>query len=435
MAATNHEGQFLSAILQDNEFIPTARTLVSPGMMKDQNNKLIYEKAIELYKVNGYVDRVAIADNLNNLQAEVALRNLDSLKGALTEDRLKSYAKELIRKSQIGKLKQLGENLQEEVKSQSTVSDNDLKKIVEKVHMQLFELAGDTTFSRPTKSQVMEEMKKDMLLYAGRELMGFDTGWETLNQITRGIGPEQLWVIGAYTSIGKSWFSLKLASNLAHQGVKVLYLSTEMSEKRLYWRLATILTKMPEVKLIFDNMDLTDSAHRNAALHKIEALPIEIRSGISDVNDAMFEIRKAKMQGQCDVVVIDFLQNLASGKDEYQEITNAVVKLQNLASREKVAIILASQNNRESQKSDFESLYGFKGSGAIEQAADIAIVLSRHKDNKQKYLLCDVMKNRNGMTGQMIFAIDLKTGQFKDKGYYEKEEPLPEAIPDYPYGG
>jgi replicative DNA helicase len=317
-----------------------------------------------------------------------------------------------------------------ETKNQSEISDSKLQEIISKIHTKLFSITGDNTFTRPAKYDVLQEMKQDMLNFRGKDLWGFDTGWETLNKITRGIAPQQLWVIGAYTSIGKSWFSLVLAANLIKNGTKVLYLSTEMSEKRLMWRLATILTHIPEFNLIFSNLPLEDNAKRQSVFNQLQTLPIEFRSGIGNVDDALFEIRKGKTQGYCDVVIVDFLQNLAGDKDEYQELSNAVRKLQNLALRENIGIVLASQNNRESQKAEVEALYGFKGSGTIEQAADIAIVLSRVKanDRKDQYMLCDILKNRNGMLGQILYNIDLETGVLKDEGFYDKEKPLPLPI-------
>lgn len=433
MAKADYEALLLSAVLHNNDFLPLARSLVSPNMLKDQSYKALYQILIETYRSKGSVDSIMVADQINDLNVEIALRNVLKFNGVLTEDKLETYSKEIIRRSQIGKLQDLALALQEETRAQSSVSDTKLQEILSRVHAKLFDLSGTSTYTRPDKAEVIAEMKKDMLKYSGRSLAGYDTGFDTLNTISRGLEKEKLWVVGAYTSVGKSWFSLKLATNLAKNGVKVLYLSTEMSEKSLYWRMATILSGIPENKLIFDNLDINQEGARRSSLHEIQSLPIEMRSGVANVNDAIFEIRKGKAQGYCDVVIIDFLQNLADGKEEYQEITSAVRKLQNLAQNEKVAIVLASQNNRESQKSEFEALYGFKGSGAIEQAADIAIVLSRHKENKQKFMLCDVMKNRSGMTGQILYAIDFKTGKMEDRGFYEKDEPLIDPIPDYLY--
>lgn len=431
MARTaDYEGRLLASILRQNDQIPTARAIVSPEMLKDENYRFIYRIILDTYAEKGSVDSVLVTDQINDYHVEAALRTVIGYPGTLTADKVEVYAKEIIRRSQIGKIHELADKIKTETKAQSDITDSKLQEIISSIHAELFTITGDNTFIRPTKYDVVKEMKQDIVLYAGKELWGFDTGWDTINQVTRGIAPQQLWVVGAYTSVGKSWFSLKLAANMISRGIKVLYLSTEMSEKRLYWRLATILTELPEFNLIFSDLPLEEHAKRKDVMDQIQVLPIEIRSGISDVNDAMFEIRKGKTQGYADVVIIDFLQNLAGDKDEYQELSVAVRKLQNLAIRENVAIVLASQNNRESQKQEVEALYGFKGSGAIETCADVAIVLSRIKanDRKDQYLVVDILKNRNGLTGQVLFTIDFQTGRMQDEGFYNKEQ-LPQPLP------
>src|ERR1700722_12014878 len=79
---------------------------------------------------------------------------------------------------------------------------------------------------------------KDVIMSAGslqnylerRKQFGVPTGFDRLDRMTCGMRPGQLWVLGAFTSGGKSSFARNVAFNAAHSGHPGAFITLEMSE-------------------------------------------------------------------------------------------------------------------------------------------------------------------------------------------------------------
>ena len=67
----------------------------------------------------------------------------------------------------------------------------------------------------------------------GLGLIGLSSGYKWLDEAIDGIRPGHLWVIGGYSSAGKTFFSLNIAKNLVAQNKRVIFFSLEMSKKRV----------------------------------------------------------------------------------------------------------------------------------------------------------------------------------------------------------
>ena len=117
-------------------------------------------------------------------------------------------------------------------------------------------------------------------------------------------------------------------------------------------------------------------------------------------------VRQADAMHRLGLVVIDYLTQIKPPKanstnDAVQEITRT---LKALAKDVRVPIILLSQLNRDGDKEP--TLISLRDSGAIEQDADVVVLLHRPDANDRGLIKCNVAKQRNGPTGDCFLRFD-----------------------------
>ena len=101
-----------------------------------------------------------------------------------------------------------------------------------------------------------------------------------------------------------------------------------------------------------------------------------------------------------DIVFVDYLGLVRSSKDDrtpqYLKIEDIVIQMKRFAQELSIPVVLLCQLNREAEKESREPrLSDLRDSGAIEQAADL-VVLLHCADEASRRIVARVEKNRHG---------------------------------------
>jgi len=127
-------------------------------------------------------------------------------------------------------------------------------------------------------------------------------------------------------------------------------------------------------------------------------------------------IRLAKRRHGIQLAAVDYLQLIDSpiGKNELRssQIGAMSKALKRLAMELQIPILLGSQLNRESEKRGRPSLADLRESGAIEQDADIVVLLSGDAETDERELI--VAKHRGGPCGIVRTTFDRPKFWFND---------------------
>jgi replicative DNA helicase len=146
--------------------------------------------------------------------------------------------------------------------------------------------------------------------------------------------------------------------------------------------------------------------------------------------------RRHAAQHPIDLLIIDYLQLMSSGargenrQVEIAEISRAV---KGLARELKIPVLALSQLSREAEKDDsgIPKLSHLRESGAIEQDADVVLMLSRPKayesEGRDNVLRLDVAKQRNGPTGFVELLFEKNYQRFRSLIDGASASPPPEA--------
>jgi replicative DNA helicase len=241
-------------------------------------------------------------------------------------------------------------------------------------------------------------------------LTGISSGFGVLDQMTSGFQKGDMVVLAGRPSMGKTVIGLNAAAHAAANGLTVGFFSLEMSAEQLTLRLLTSESTIAHqairnATISSDEwVELTNAAGRLAE----SKLFIDDTAGL-DIMALRAKARKLKAQHGVDMIVIDYLQLLHSGKkheNRHQEVSEISRALKALAKELEIPILALSQLSRgvDSRMDKRPMLSDLRESGAIEQDADLImfiyrdIVYNPDTENPASAELI-VGKQRNGPTG------------------------------------
>lgn len=257
------------------------------------------------------------------------------------------------------------------------------------------------------------------------QISGVTSGLADLDRITGGWQAENLVIIGARPSQGKTALLIGMSRSTAvEHKIPTLFLSLESSPKELIKRMACQIANASQTRLRDGEPTKSEMARLGPAFSEIHSAPIYFVdcSGMSIATIQNMTRRIVKNYG-IKFVVVDYLQKIKpSEKHEKRtyEVAQASEGLKNLAKELNVPIVVAAQLNREPEKQKGRApvLSDLADSGQIERDADIVGLLHRDKEG-QTWLM--ISKFRDGPTGSVKLVFEPSSAKFKNASRVEDD--------------
>ncbi len=280
----------------------------------------------------------------------------------------------------------------------------------------------------PKHSMTLKDLANpiiDSLEYAVRnkgEILGITSGFKKLDEVFNGFRGGQLVILAARPSIGKSALATNMAVSALKAGHKPVLFTLEMPALEVGRRILLGEARMP-LEIV-----RTGIAERGA-MNKImqstgilsDSIIISEKENVS-IADLRSQARIYKKQGKLDILFIDYLQLMKgttkrSEQNRHLEIAEITGGLKELAKELNIPVIALSQLNREieKRKGGKPMLSDLRESGAIEQDADIVMLLHRKKEKASEDAEILVAKNRSGVANEVkTLWFDGPTTTFSD---------------------
>lgn len=231
-----------------------------------------------------------------------------------------------------------------------------------------------------------------------------ESPWVNVNHFIQGWRPGALYVIGARPSVGKTVAGFQAALSLCNRG-PVAFTSLEMSNTELELRMVSQEAKVDMGRITKRQLTNADWERVSMARERWEHLPLFIDpSRDASMAQVARHAWSVKRKHGLTAVVVDYLgliEHPDSRKSEYEVVTETTRKLKLLAQSLEVPVIALSQLSRknEGREQKTPQLSDLRSSGAIEQDADVVILM--HRDLMESPHEADmiVAKNRHGITG------------------------------------
>lgn len=305
-------------------------------------------------------------------------------------------------------------------KVQTMVNDGgDADEIMEQARK---EIDGAQSKAKSAPVQFVPDTMETTVNFLDSDITFTPTPWPSLNQIIDGLKPGALYVIGARPSVGKSVVGLQLARGMAEHG-SVAFVSLEMSVNDVNIRLMAADLKIDMRKLMRHELDATDWAKIGEWVQKND-LPLAINDNTgSSITDIKRFVRNVHRRKPLAGVVVDYLQLMAQqpgdNRPRHEFVADLSRQLKIMAMELDVPVIALSQLNRGSTAREDQrpKISDLRESGAVEQDADVVILLHREIDSEKRYEIDMLVgKNRNGPTGATSMEFLGYWASIRDKG-------------------
>ena len=418
--STQAEQAVLGAILLDSTvFDEVLDYIKSPDFFFQPIHRMIFKEMQVMMNFGVAIDPITLIDRLNG---EPEFREMNGREYIVTLgesvpsiSNAKEYARIVQEKYQLRSViqasRQTIDAAMENADSPSVILDAAEQK--------LFDIRNEseTAGLERVNSVILQTFDRldDLNRDADSNTRAIPTGIGDLDRMITGLNRSDLIILAARPGMGKTSFALNIARNVACKSRKtVAFFSLEMSKEQLVSRLLSSEAMVGGTKLRTGM--LTDEEWQRlipaSDVLKNSNLYLDDTSTIT-IAEMKARLRRLK---QIDLVVIDYLQLMASGRridNRVQEISAITRNLKIMAKELNVPIITLSQLSRASEQRTGDhrpQLADLRDSGSIEQDADIVLFLFRegyYEKEKGEDAApqadmnsgeCIVAKNRHGET-------------------------------------
>lgn len=428
-ASPELEQAVLGALMLECDTMERIAGIIDEDCFYTPINREIFKAIQQLYATSQPIDLLTVYERLKGNEVFENNGNIAYLSGLTShvasaihiENHTRILREKQLKRAIISACNQLQQSAYDEV---SDVADvlNDFANTADKLNDITATETDTVTAVNAVKSALLSFEERQTRLRKG-EITGIPTGLTQLDQMLGRLQPGQMVVIAARAAMGKTAFSLNLLLNSASSGFASSFLSLEMDEKELTNRL--FLRECNQIRPdILKNTIAVDEEIRdiNVAAGRIERLPITfIKNTSVTINSLKSRCRTLKKRGKLDLLIIDYLQLMTGEKatNREQEVSKISRELKKLAMDLSIPVIVLSQLSREVEKREAKKpqLSDLRESGAIEQDADVVILLNRpiyygiteieddrgNKISSRGVGVAYVAKNRNGNVGHVLF--------------------------------
>jgi len=417
-----------SMLLEENAISIAVETLDKDSFYKDIHKK-IFEAILDLYGANKAVDLITLTDELKRKGI------LDEIGGASFLTALVNSVPTAANMSHYANIVKEKGILRELITSATRIvslcyeSEGNVDEVVDSAESLIFEVSD----RKPQGGYLhLKEIIKDSIetidrLYQKKaHVTGIPTGFIDFDIRTAGLQPSDLIVIAGRPSMGKSAFALGIAEYAGViEKLPLVFFSLEMSKEQLVQRMLCAHAKVDAHKVRTGYLATSDWPRLTAAAGKLsEALIFIDDTPAISVMELRAKARRIKAQQDIQLIILDYLQLMrgsGSAENRQQEISDISRSLKALARELSIPIVAISQLSRavESRTDHRPQLSDLRESGAIEQDADVVVLILReeyYNPNPENQGIAEIIiaKQRNGPVGSMKLAFVKEYTRFEN---------------------
>ncbi|WP_201716169.1 replicative DNA helicase [Rossellomorea arthrocnemi] len=422
------EQAVLGAIFLEPSALTTTSEILIPEDFYRHSHQRIYNVMLNLGDGGKAVDLITVTEELaaaKELEDIGGVAYLSELAASVpTAANIEYYAKIVEEKSLLRRLIRTATDIasdgyarEDEVDSLLSEAEKNIMEVAQRKNAGAFHNIKDVLVRTYDNIETLTNRKGDVT--------GISTGFADLDHMTAGFQRNDLIIVGARPSMGKTAFALNIAQNVAVKAKEnVAIFSLEMGAEQLVMRMLCA-----EGNINAQNLrtgDLTDEDWRKLTMAmgslSNAGIYIDDTPGIK-VGEIRSKCRRLAQEHGLGMILIDYLQLIQgsgrSGENRQQEVSEISRSLKGLARELQVPVIALSQLSRgvEQRQDKRPMMSDIRESGSIEQDADIVAFLYREdyydKEAENKNIIeIIIAKQRNGPVGNVSLAFVKEYNKF-----------------------
>ena len=350
------EESVLGAMLLSRDAISVASEMLSPDDFYKPAHAHIFDAVCSLTAAGEPADPVTVADELRRAGVLDAIGGVATLVALQTNTPATSNAQHYARIVEEHALLRRLIGVSNEIADAAYDLPEDVVKTVDWAESRVFEVAQRRVTDSLAPIHDLLDANLDHLenLYArGDAITGIPTGFVDLDDLTSGLQPSALVVLGARPSAGKTALALSVASNAAMESRRpVLVFSLEMSHLELTQRMLCAEARVDSKRVRNGELSTEDWDRIAHATGRLAEAPLWIDD---NPNLTVMEIRSKARRlrsrvGDLGLIVVDYLQ-LMTGRSRAEnrqvEVSEISRGLKILARELECPVLALSQLSRQ----------------------------------------------------------------------------------------
>ncbi|MFJ7639727.1 replicative DNA helicase [Peribacillus sp. NPDC097264] len=422
------EQAVLGAIFLEPSSLTVTSELLIPEDFYRSSHQKIFNVMIKLNDEGKAVDLITVTEELSatkNLEEVGGVSYLSELAGSVpTAANIEYYARIVEEKSLLRRLIRTATNIAQEGYSREDEVEELLGE-AEKTIMEVAQRKNAGSFQNIKDVLVRTYDNIEILTNRKGDVTGIPTGFAELDRMTAGFQRNDLIIVGARPSVGKTAFALNIAQNVATKtDENVAIFSLEMGSEQLVMRMLCAEGNINAQNLRTGALTDEDWRKLTMAMGSLSnaGIYIDDTPGVR-IGEIRSKSRRLKQEHGLGMILIDYLQLIQgdgrSGDNRQQEVSEISRSLKALARELQVPVIALSQLSRgvEQRQDKRPMMSDIRESGSIEQDADIVAFLYRDdyydKESENKNIIeIIIAKQRNGPVGTVSLAFVKEYNKF-----------------------
>ena len=410
------EANLIGCMIYDPQCIGEVIDVAKPTYFYHKQYGALCKKIYELWAEDEkQVDIVILSPFLEKIGLSVS-EVTDMVSGVATTASVRYSAERLRDLAALRAAVRVGQEL---VESTPLRDSNDIRKAIVGAESKLSRIT-ETTVEIDSLSSIedaVEEFSRDFEEARNNNtgITGIASGLTDLDLMTAGFQKQDLIIIAARPSMGKTALALQLALNISNDLKEpTLFFSLEMAKRALVRRMIASQGKIDLQRLNTGLISKDDYQKYLAAKKHISRanLVIDDQSGMT-IPEMKAKARRMQRERGLSCIIVDYLQFIQGerGLSRFDLVSDNTRQLKNLAREFDVPVICLSQLSRgvEQREDKRPLLSDLRESGEIEQTADVVLFLYRDEYYNQETEAKNIAeliigKQRNGPTGKIELA-------------------------------
>ncbi|WP_373315345.1 replicative DNA helicase [Siminovitchia fordii] len=422
------EQAVIGAIFLDPAAIVLASEILLPEDFYRSAHQKIYEVMLHLNETGHAVDLVTVTEQLaaSKLLEDVGgISYLSELSVSVpTAANVGYYARIVEEKALLRRLIRTATD----IATEGYTREDEVEALLDEAEKSIMEVAqrkNSGAFQNIKDVLVRTYDNIELLHNRKGEVTGIPTGFSELDRMTAGFQRNDLIIVAARPSVGKTAFALNIAQNVATKtDENVAIFSLEMGAEQLVMRMLCAEGNIDAQNLRTGSLTDEDWRKLTMAMGSLSnsGIYIDDTPGIR-VSEIRSKCRRLKQESGLGMILIDYLQLIQgsgrSKENRQQEVSEISRSLKALARELEVPVIALSQLSRgvEQRQDKRPMMSDIRESGSIEQDADIVAFLYRDdyydKETENKNIIeIIIAKQRNGPTGTVSLAFVKEYNKF-----------------------
>lgn len=408
------EKAVLGAMMLSEEAIGVSIEHIDSFYFYETAHQKIYEAIKDLYAGRKNVDLITLSDFLKNkslLESVGGVSYLAQLADFVPTAANVQYYVDIVKEK--GIQRKLIRN-STDIISKSYGNNVNVDDLVDEAERLIFEIATAKQKQQAVhiKDIIRTTIENIDQLYQRKEsITGVPTGFIDFDNMTSGLQRSDLVIIAARPSMGKSAFAVSIAEHACVQkNIPVAIFSLEMSKEQLVQRMLCSQARVDAHRVRTGFFSSSEWPKLTSAAGKLSNAPMFIDDTPAiTVLELRAKARRLKASHNIGLIIVDYLQLMQASTpsdSRQQEISEISRSLKALARELNVPLIAISQLSRavENRQDHRPQLSDLRESGAIEQDADVVVLLMReeyYNPTPENQGIADIIiaKQRNGPVG------------------------------------